>query len=68
MTDRVYRFIQDEERFVAYPIPLSGTYTRDSDFTNNGAACMSNNPVPASELEGGVLQVIRIDINGNKES
>lgn len=68
MTDRVYRFIQDEERFVAYPIPLSGTYTRDTDFTNDGAACMSNNPVPASALEGGVLQVICIDINGNKES
>lgn len=65
MTDRIYRFIPDEERFIAYPIPLSGTYTRDTDFMADGTACMSNNPVPASALEGGVLQLICINVNGN---
>ncbi len=65
MTDRIYRFMPDEERFIAYPIPLSGTYTRDTDFTADGAVCMSNNPVPASALEGGVLQLICIDVGGN---
>ena len=68
MTDRIYRFLPGEERFIAYPIPLSGTYTRDTDFTAEGAACMSNNPVPASALEGGILQLICIDVNGNAES
>ncbi|MCY3886053.1 MAG: carboxypeptidase regulatory-like domain-containing protein [Gammaproteobacteria bacterium] len=67
MTDRIYRFIPDEERFIAYPIPLSGTYTRDTDFMADGSACMSNNPVPASALEGGVLQLICINVNGNAE-
>ncbi len=63
MTDRIYRFIPAEERFVAYPVPLSGTYTRDVDFTADGKACMSNNPVPAAALAGGVLQVLRIGVN-----
>ncbi len=63
MTDRIYRFIPDEERWIVYPIPLSGTYTRDVDFTADGKACMSNNPVPAAALEGGVLQVLCIDTN-----
>ena len=57
MTDRMYRFIPDEERWVVYPIPLSGTYTRDMTFTDDGKACTSNNPVLRSALEGGVLQV-----------
>lgn len=65
MTDRIYRFIPEEERFIAFPIPLSGTYTRDTDFMADGSACMSNNPVPASALEGGVLQLICINVNGN---
>ena len=29
MTDRIYRFIPSEERFIVYPVPLSGTYSRD---------------------------------------
>ena len=62
MTDRVYRFIPAEERFVVYPVPLTGTYTRDVDFTADGKACMSNNPVPAAALEGGVLQLVCIDV------
>ena len=62
MTDRIYRFIPSEERYVVYPVPLSGTYTRDMDFTADGQACTSNNPVPAAALEGGVLQVICIDV------
>ena len=63
MTDRMYRFIAAEERWVVYPIPLSGTYTRDTTFTADGKACTSNNPVPQTALEGGVLQLICIDAN-----
>ncbi len=66
MTDRMYRFIPDEERWVVYPIPLSGTYTRDMTFTDDGKACTSNNPVPRSALEGGVLQIICIDANATQ--
>ena len=61
MTDRLYRFIPDEERYVVYPVPLSGTYTRDVTFTNDGLVCTSNNPIPAVALEGGVLQILCID-------
>jgi len=63
MTDRLYRFIPNEERFIAYPVPLSGTYTRDTTFTPDGKICTSNNPVPAVALEGGQLQIICIDTN-----
>ena len=68
MTDRIYRFIPAEERYVVYPVPLSGTYTRDMDFTADGQACTSNNPVPATALEGGVLQVICIDLQPAQEA
>ena len=61
MTDRLYRFIPEEERFIVYPVPLSGTYTRDMTFTTEGRVCTSNNPIPAPSLEGGVLQILCID-------
>jgi len=61
MTDRMFRFIPSEERFVAYPIPLSGTYTRDTTFLPDGRVCSSNNPIPAPALEGGILEIICID-------
>jgi streptogramin lyase len=61
MTDRIYRFLPDEERFVVYPVPLRGTYTRDMTFTEEGDVCTSNNPIPAPALEGGLLEIICID-------
>jgi streptogramin lyase len=61
MTDRIYRFIPSEERWVLYPVPLQGTYTRDMTFTDEGRVCTSNNPLPAAALEGGVLEVLCID-------
>jgi len=61
MTDRIYRFIPAEERFIVYPVPLRGTYTRDMTFTEDGLICTSNNPIPPAALEGGVLQIICID-------
>ncbi|MDZ7670559.1 MAG: SMP-30/gluconolactonase/LRE family protein [Gammaproteobacteria bacterium] len=61
MTDRIYRFIPAEERWVAYPVPLAGTYSRDMTFTRNGRVCLSNNPIPPPVLEGGVLEVLCID-------
>ncbi len=63
MTDRIFRFIPAEERWVIYPVPLRGTYTRDMTFTADGQICMSNNPLPAPALEGGVLEIICINAN-----
>jgi hypothetical protein len=61
MLDLVWRFLVAEERFIAYPMPLRGTYTRDFTFTDKGWACTSNNPIPAPALEGGVPELICID-------
>ena len=61
MTDRMYKFIPEEERFVVYPIPLQGTYTRDMTFDDEGRIITSNNPLPTPALEGGVLEIICID-------
>ena len=62
MTDRIFRFIPEQERFIAYPVPLTGTYTRDFTFTEDGKACTSNNPLPMAALEGGIGELICIEI------
>ena len=61
MLDVVWRFIPGKEEFIAYPMPLRGTYTRDFTFTDKGWACTSNNPITAAALEGGVTELICID-------
>jgi streptogramin lyase len=63
MTDRIFRFIPKEERWVVYPVPLSGTYTRDMTFMPDGQVCLSNNPIPPPALEGSVLEIICLDPN-----
>jgi streptogramin lyase len=67
MTDHVYRFLPERERFIAYPMPLRGTYTRDMSFTKDGRICASNNPLPQAALEGGILELICIDPEGGGE-
>lgn len=64
MTDHLYRFIPGEKRWVAYPMPLRSTYTREITFTRKGLACTSNNPIPIPALEGGVAELICIDPDG----
>ncbi len=61
MLDVAWRFLPQEKRFIAYPLPTRGTYTRDFSFTQEGWACTSNNPIPAAALEGGVPELICID-------
>ncbi len=68
MTDRIYRFIPSEERWVVYPVPLSGTYTRDMTFSPDGKVCLSNNPIPPPALEGGVLNIICLDPSYDPET
>ena len=67
MTDRIYRFIPAEERWVVYPVPLSGTYTRDMTFSPDGQVCLSNNPIPPPALEGSVLEIICLDTDYDPE-
>lgn len=64
MTDHLYRFIPGQKRWVAYPMPLRSTYTREITFTRKGLACTSNNPIPIPSLEGGVAELICIDPDG----
>lgn len=61
MTDRIYRFIPEEARWVIYPLPLAGSYSRDMTFTADGEVCFSNNPIPPPALEGATLEIVCID-------
>ena len=65
-TDRVYRFLPKEKRFIVYPMPLVGTFTRDFAFTASGWACTTNSPILNGALEGNETEVICIDPNGAK--
>ena len=60
MTDQVYRFIPKEERWIAYPLPMRGSYTRDFSFTADGKACTSNSPLPLASVEGTSGEIICI--------
>lgn len=68
MLNVAWRFIPTEERFVAYPLPLKGSYTREFTFTTSGWACTANNPIPPAALEGGSPELICIDPNYAPES
>lgn len=63
-TDRVYRFLPKEKRFIVYPMPLRGTFTRDFTFTASGWACTTNSPILNGALEGNETEVICIDPSG----
>ena len=59
MSDRAFRFLAKEQRFVVYPMPSRFTYTRDISFTKDGWACAveSNFPINTTE-HGDKLQCI----------
>ena len=62
MSDRVFRFLPDEERFVAYPLPTRGIFLRDLIFTPDGSVCgASSMAVAPLAVEGGMEEVICID-------
>ncbi len=64
MLDLVWRFLPKEERFVAYPLPLKGTYTREFTFPREGWACTTNNSLNKF-IEGGFPELICIDAGNN---
>jgi streptogramin lyase len=62
MSDRMFRFIPEEERFVVYPLPTRGTYLRDIFFPDDGRACGPSSPVPVPPVvEGGMQAIVCID-------
>jgi sugar lactone lactonase YvrE len=61
MTDHVYRLQPDTGKFIAYPLPLRGTYTRDFSFTDSGLACTANSPIPNAALEDFTAGLFCID-------
>lgn len=59
MSDRMFRFLPKEERFVVYPMPTKGIFLRDIIFTPDGQVCAASNTVlPAINLEGGMEEVV----------
>jgi hypothetical protein len=64
MSDRLFRFLPDEERFIAYPLPTRGTYTREFFFPDDGRICSPASPLPAAPdvIEGGMDVIVCLDI------
>ncbi len=61
LSDRIFRFLPDEERFISYPSPTRVTYLRDMVFLPDGRVCSSNANLPAHAIEGGLPKVLCID-------
>jgi streptogramin lyase len=62
MSDRMFRFLPGEKRFVAYQLPTRGIYLRDVVFTPEGWVCAASSPAPAPlVVEGGMQEVMCID-------
>lgn len=65
MSDRVFRFLPREERFIVYPLPTRGTYQRDVVFTPDGMVCGASSPVPAPlTVEGGMQAIVCVHPGG----
>ena len=58
LSDRLFRFIRGENRFVSYPSPTRVTYMRDLVFLKNGGVCSSNSNLPAAAIEGGLPKMM----------
>ena len=66
MSDRVFRFLPDEERFITYALPTRGTYQREFFFPADGRICAPSSPMPAlpTVVEGGMQALLCIDPGG----
>jgi streptogramin lyase len=64
MSDRLFRFLPAQERFMTYPIPTRGTYTREFFFPADGRVCSPASPLPAlpSVIEGGMDTIVCVDL------
>lgn len=62
MSDRVFRFLPQEERFISYPLPTHGIFLRDIIFTPEGRVCAASSMAAAAlAVEGGMEEIICID-------
>jgi virginiamycin B lyase len=61
-SDTLIRFDPGPEKFTVYPLPSRVTYTREVDFDAQGRVWTSNSNGPTWQIEGGVPQVIRLDV------
>jgi streptogramin lyase len=64
MSDRWFRFIPAEKRFIAYPSPTRVTWLRDWEFTEDGQACSTQSNLPSYGIEDGVPSFICVDPEG----
>jgi len=65
MSDRIFRFIPAEERFISYPSPTKVTFLRDIVFMEDGGICSSNSNLPAYSIEGGLQKMLCLYPDGN---
>jgi virginiamycin B lyase len=64
MSDRLFRFLPKEERFIAYRMPTRGFYSREFFFPADGRICSPASPLPAAPdvIEGGADAIACLDI------
>ena len=64
MSDRLFRFLPKEKRFITYPLPVHGAYTREFFFPADGRICTPSSPLPAAPdvIEGGADDILCLDI------
>lgn len=64
MSDRLFRFLPKEKRFIAYPLPVHGAYTREFFFPADGRICTPSSPLPAAPdvIEGGMDDILCVDL------
>jgi streptogramin lyase len=69
MSDRLFRFLPEQERFIAYPLPTRGTYTRELFFPADGRICSPASPLPAlpDVIEGGMDTIVCLDLGDEPE-
>jgi virginiamycin B lyase len=66
MSDRLFRFLPKEQRFITYRLPTRGTYTREFFFPADGRICSPASPLPAAPdvIEGGMDTIVCLDLGG----
>ena len=64
MSDRLFRFIPKEQRFIAYRMPTRGFYSREFFFPADGRICSPASPLPAAPdvIEGGMDAIACLDL------
>lgn len=58
LSDRIFRYIPQEKRFISYPSPTRVTYLREIVFRPDGDICSSNANLPATAIEGGRQNIL----------